>query len=295
MSNKQIFLKGQEALKEAQKKKRSNLPPNQPRTPTKPPLNQINKFLTKTVPPLELLTEGQDFKKWLEEILNNKIENLGQKIDKALVEFSAKVATLERANNKLETELKIVKESYAKLEKDNQNALSERRKMDKAQELLQSRVVLLEEKLEQEESQKRRRNLVFYGIQQRRDENKDEIKETLQKFLKNKMDVDVEIAELRRIGRPNNNTPAPLITTIPNETTRSSILKNGRKLKGTDIFVSPDLSIKTRQNRKILNSLRLETIKERKRAFFRGDFLQIEDKTFGVVDNNITEINQTTE
>jgi len=295
MSNKQIFLKGQEALKEAQKKKRSNLPPNQPRTPTKPPLNQINKFLTKTVPPLELLTEGQDFKKWLEEILNNKIENLGQKIDKALVEFSAKVATLERANNKLETELKIVKESYAKLEKDNQNALSERRKMDKAQELLQSRVVLLEEKLEQEESQKRRRNLVFYGIQQRRDENKDEIKETLQKFLKNKMDVDVEIAELRRIGRPNNNTPAPLITTIPNETTRSSILKNGRKLKGTDIFVSPDLSIKTRQNRKILNSLRLEAIKERKRAFFRGDFLQIEDKTFGVVDNNITEINQTTE
>lgn len=76
---------------------------------------------------------------------------------------------------------------------------------------------------------------------------------------------------------------------------RSSILKNGRKLKGTDIFVSPDLSIKTRQNRKILNSLRLEAIKERKRAFFRGDFLQIEDKTFGVVDNNITEINQTTE
>ena len=109
---------------------------------------------------------------------------------------------------------------------------------------LQSRVSGLEEKCDDLEQYSRRNIVRIRGIPERRDEDTDEM---VKELAAQKLEVKVgysDIVRSHRIGRKNDDkaTPRDIIVSFTSHNTKTAIMRNGRKLKGTKIFINEDLT-----------------------------------------------------
>ena len=193
--------------------------------------------------------------KELEEIKNNMISR--EDFEKAISNFNKKI-------KKMENEITNVKEELAevKLERDD----------------LKSTVLEIRGRIEIEEKQKKRKNIIIHGLNTPETSNlEEEVKEVV-----NKLKIKIDIKNIKKIGSTNN---GPICVRIPSEADRVKVFKNCFKLKEFKISITPDYTKKTMADRKILNIKRLELIQKGKAPKLKNDKLFCEKECYAVNNN----------
>lgn len=103
----------------------------------------------------------------------------------------------------------------------------------------------LSEKQKQEfwENAGKRRNFIFYGVDQPKNETKEQLRKHVMSILNNRMQVDVaeqEIDDIQRLGHVCGHR-RPVRVNCTTEWRRNSVMKRDYTLKGTTIFIEPDM------------------------------------------------------
>ena len=129
-----------------------------------------------------------------------------------------------------------------------------------------------EEMEESLEKFKRRKNLVIYGMLEKKGENEKEKYEAdcmnIKKLLR-ELNMDIKHFEISRIGKQNiKGKPRPIRIELNKESEKYEILRNAAKLRFTEneefkkVIINTDMSLKEREFQKLLR----EELKERRQA-----------------------------
>lgn len=182
-----------------------------------------------------------------------------------------------RLDEKLNQQTKLITESVTK---NVMEAMDERIKtvMEENSEL-KSKISKLEQKLNTMEKEKRKHNLVFFGIEENEKseaELVDLIKETV---IETGMHLDCqEISNVFRIGKKNDNKNRPILVSLTSTWKKHLILKN-KALLPPGIYIKEDYPKEVLEKRK---QLQLQVEEERKRgniAFVKYDKLIVKKPT----------------
>lgn len=119
---------------------------------------------------------------------------------------------------------------------------------------LQEVVSALELKVDDLENRSRRCNLIIYGIPENQNEDNSTLEETVtETVFKEKLEIDgVGIERIHRLGKPAANKTRPIILKLHDFRDKTRVFKNCHKLKGTDLSVSEDFSVRVRDIRRNL-------------------------------------------
>lgn len=123
---------------------------------------------------------------------------------------------------------------------------SENRELKKEIKNLNAQNKLVWSRLNDLENRNRRNNLIFKGLKYRENDNAIDI---VKNFCVNNLGARSEIGINRAHPLGKNKIDAPLIAHFPNDCDINFVLKNTKKLKGTNIFVHRDFCIDTRKKR----------------------------------------------
>lgn len=85
---------------------------------------------------------------------------------------------------------------------------------------------------------------------------------------------------IHRIGRPTKGKSRPVILKLFDFNVKENILRNARKLKGTTISISEDLSIHIRQKRKLLWNSAKEDRDKGEKVVLRFDKLIVGNSSY---------------
>ena len=112
-------------------------------------------------------------------------------------------------------------------------------------------------KLTNLEDRSRRNNLRIDGISESRNETWEECEEEIQKVFNEKLgvkNVQIERAHRSKRSKSNNNSEKPrtIVCKLLNYKQKEEILRNTKKLKGSNIFINEDFCYETMQYRKKL-------------------------------------------
>ena len=137
------------------------------------------------------------------------------------------------------------------------------------------------DKLVELEDPSRRNNLQIGGIEESPDETWGTCENKIKDVIKEKLDIetDVELDRCHRMGKKRGNRPRTLICRFTKFKDKQCVLSNGRKLKGTNIYIHEDFSQDTMELRKSL----WEQVLEYRR---QGKFAYLNSRSIVVKDNN---------
>ncbi|XP_052738586.1 uncharacterized protein LOC128198269 [Bicyclus anynana] len=117
---------------------------------------------------------------------------------------------------------------------------------------LKLQVQSLDDKIKLMDEQKRRNNIIFFGIKE--EQHRESPMETIINLLGKNMNIHINSTEINnayRLGKKENNTPRPILVTFTTFWRRNEVLKNKKKL-GLGTYVKEDLSKETLEMRKQL-------------------------------------------
>lgn len=154
-------------------------------------------------------------------------------------------------------------EKFKMLEEQNQN--------------LQAEVSELKGKIKELETQKKKNNLLFFGIK----EGSAEEEKNIVKFMKEKINThlsldiqEYEVDKAHRIGQKTNSGLRPILISLTSNWKRNLILKNKKKLP-EGIYIKEDFTKETLEIRKSLQPKLEEERKKGNIAYLRGEKLII--------------------
>ena len=175
-----------------------------------------------------------------------------KEIEKKVMNMQAVLATAELERKvmaekiiNLESKNKLVNENVQKMEGEVAAG------MEKAKEEVKD-----EMKDEMEKREKKKSNIVVYGLKESEEEDGKKRQEEDMKMMKEMATViDVKIqGEIKgsfRVGKKEGDRPRPLVVTIEDEETREGFLANARRMAGKDtwkkVFVGNDLTWRQRE------------------------------------------------
>ncbi|XP_049520556.1 uncharacterized protein LOC125944250 isoform X2 [Dermacentor silvarum] len=111
----------------------------------------------------------------------------------------------------------------------------------------------LQKKTNDLENRSRRKNLVFYGVDDKPSESWDESEATVKKICKTSLGIELRSLErAHRLGRYNENRKRPIIVKFSLYKERQVVLLNAKKFKNSLYSVGEDYSSETRNTRKKL-------------------------------------------
>ncbi|UYV61671.1 hypothetical protein LAZ67_1005810 [Cordylochernes scorpioides] len=145
----------------------------------------------------------------------------------------------------------------------------------------------LEDQLEYLDAKNRERNLIFYGIEQ---DNNEDCRERIRKVIEENMQTKEKI-NITRCHRLSRKPGAPILIEVPEQNDRSTLFKAAFNLRGTKISLSKDYSMKTREQRRVLNVKRKELVERGTLAKLRDNKLIINDIAYKVCDGQIVDAN----
>jgi hypothetical protein len=217
--------------------------------------------------------QNEELKNWLKEFLNERMDNLENRLLGILDQLKGRIVHLEDNKEKTDKELKVLQAQNASLQEEAKAAKVKLSQVEKSVEVL--------------ENQMKRKNIVIHGLKATKDVDKS-VEAT--KFLSNKLGLNIKVKNGHRLGKAIN---APLKITISDENERKSVFQNCYKLKGTQIKITPDYSSQTRQKRQLLNTKRLELIANNEGGDIpklRGDKLFSGEIVYAVEDDKVVEM-----
>ncbi|XP_039290960.1 uncharacterized protein LOC120352785 [Nilaparvata lugens] len=131
------------------------------------------------------------------------------------------------------------------------------------------------EKISRLEKKVRERNIVIHGL---KNDNTSDLKSLVIELIRGKLDVRIENWEVdfvRRIGKNEDNTARPIVLALTTLSKKTEVLKNSKKLKGSNISVSEDYPEDVQQIRKSLRNDLVTARKEGKYAVIKYDKLVV--------------------
>lgn len=170
------------------------------------------------------------------EISNNDLYNL-------LIETQKQNANLySELFQEIKEDIKSLKEEISKevsqLKTENKNLKEENKQ-------LRDRLATTERKL-------KKYNLIVYGVPGEENETFDKVVD----IINTKINVTCSnhnIKDIYRIGQPSIDKPRPVVVELISYRLKTDILANAKKLKGSGIFISHDLTPEDYEKRKLLN------------------------------------------
>lgn len=133
--------------------------------------------------------------------------------------------------------------------------MREIKEMKEENKNLRERVVKQEERIQHLEREVRKKNLIIKGIVDGEGEDENETRDKIVAVVqKIGVDIDVkgDVDEVRRIGKYRPQQKRPILVKLTKESTRRTVLKNAKKLKGTDIWIDEDYPREVQEERRRL-------------------------------------------
>ncbi|KAI5703466.1 hypothetical protein M8J75_012003 [Diaphorina citri] len=147
--------------------------------------------------------------------------------------------TLETILARFDESNRMMKEEF---EKTNTNI---DRKLDiigKRLDVVENKVETNTKKVEMYEKEKRKRNVLIFGMEQEVDENYVSLEEKVRNMIREKMEISIlstEIDSIRRFGKTQNNK-RPIIMALTTWKRKMELLTNGKKLKNSGYSIKED-------------------------------------------------------
>lgn len=221
------------------------------------------------------MLESQDraFKTALEVVVKQMTDRMNQLENKATeltvsLEFSQReIDDLKSSKKECEKELK---DANVKIE----NLLVQ---LDSTNE----KVKQLHDKVNYQEDYSRRNNIRIYGIEEQgSSETWEQTAAAVTSLLEQKMELPgMELERAHRVGERRDGKPRPIIARFSRYREREAVMRNVKKLKGTNIYVNEDLCPESQSIKMSQMPLLKQARAQGKVAFFRHTKLIIREKT----------------
>lgn len=189
---------------------------------------------------------------------------------------------LEKFKSEIKSDMeRIVRDEIGKLnirgELDEQNA--------KIAELVKENSELkkkLDNQQQAWEANKRRNNLVFYGIGESQKEDFNAVKTAIIDLCNNVLKIELKEDDLNYIYRLGVVTgrPRPVLVSFVSNIKKACVLNNSNKLKGTRIYISQDMDESRRRRRLLLRRIRDYVKSIGKNCFIRGEGIIMDEKIY---------------
>ncbi|KAK3853938.1 hypothetical protein Pcinc_039550 [Petrolisthes cinctipes] len=168
--------------------------------------------------------------------------------------------------------------------KDLQNEVKELRKLQSESvapnDVLKSQVKDLEHRLNYQEDYSRRNNLRISGIVEKPGETWEETAISVSKLIEEKLQLPaVKLERAHRTGPVSSSRPRIVTARFEKFHEREAVMRNARKLKGSNIYIDEDLCPTSQEIRKSQIPLMKKARAEGKIAFFKHTRLIIKDKS----------------
>lgn len=217
------------------------------------------------------------FKSFVDTLMNNfsrRLDDLSREIQgiKCSLEYTQK--DVDDVQNKLknvsnvESEISSVKKELKSVSNVEAEISSMKKEIEDNQD-----------KLDYLENQSRRSNVRISGIDEQPNESWDDTEVKVKEVLE-KMDIpseDVDIERAHRTGRPNQRA-RQIVVKFLRYKDRENVLKSGKKLKGTGIYVNEDLSSRVIKRRYEQQDKLMEARRAGKIAYFNVDRLIVKNR-----------------
>lgn len=212
-----------------------------------------------------LMQQREDFTSLINTIMksfNDRFDNLQATVVelKVALEYSQKdIDELKTAQSEQENNMKS-HDNEVVLIKDHLNSLTN--------------------KLDYIENQTRRNNVIFDGVPESTKETWKESEEKILNVLKSNMGFteDPSIERAHRVGTAKPNKSRPVVVKFASFKDREAVLQNGKKLKGSTIYVREDLSEMVLERRRSQMDQLKEARAHGKIAYFNFDRLVIKQR-----------------
>lgn len=130
------------------------------------------------------------------------------------------------------------------------------------------------------EKERRKRNVILFGLDQERDENFKSLEEKVLQIIQDKMNITIhsmEVDSIKRFGKPTNTNKRPIMITLTTWKRKMEIITNGRKLKGTGLVVKEDFPPQVQEEKKKLYT-EMKTLRNQgKRVYIKHNKLVVSE------------------
>lgn len=204
--------------------------------------------------------------------ISEKLSKMNEKMDRLCNDVSNIRAWQTHVDQKMESlnhENKQLNEAVGSLVDQNERLLRDNKEMAN--------------KLVDYEARSRRNNLIFRGIKKETDKESWEQSENLvREILRDKLEMDSGKIEINRAHRLGGNA---IIVNFLKYKDREQIMKNKKKLDGTQVYITEDHPYEIRQRRKKLMELTEGCRNEGKSVFLRYDKVVINGRVYKLSDD----------
>lgn len=180
-------------------------------------------------------------------------------IKKLFLEIKEDIGTIKKEIKSNNDEIKLLKDEIKLMKEERQQE-----KEDMEQKLEQA-----ENKIERLEKSRIRNNLVITGI-----EIAESVKGVIQNFIEDNMNVRANIKQAYKIGEKKYKME------MTEWEDKKTVLKEKRKLKGNDIYIDSEMTLKEQQVQKILRDIARREKDEEKKVKVSYQKMEINGKVF---------------
>ena len=179
--------------------------------------------------------------------------------------------------DELKTDMKEIKESYDSMKSDVEDMKEAMAELATENTYLKTQLGDLARKTDDLECRSKRNNIILHGLPRSDDETPQDCEDTVRELLTDKLEMaeDVQFDRVHRLsGKPN----SPIVARCSFYKHREKILKERNKLKGSNIFIGEDFSLRVREIRKKLIPHLKTARNQGKRATMVYDHLLIDGR-----------------
>lgn len=217
--------------------------------------------------------------------MEKKLDMMCESFNKKFDSLSDQIKNMDVKLKKLDQLEKVIEQSNTNTEKIHalEFEIEELKEIISKQDAEHFKIVsILKENQGNLENYQRRNNIVIVGIEEKENENWTETENLVIDFLKQKLNVEVQIERAHRLGtRSDKYKSRPIIVLLSSFKYKARIFQNIRMLKGSGCYINEDFSLKTREERaKLIRYAKVTYPKEKFRL--QVNRLTIKGKTFEV-------------
>ena len=191
------------------------------------------------------------------------------------------------SNEKIVTELRQLKGTVSQLVGRIDYMESEVASVKNELYRLQDYTGFLEDKLDDLENRSRRQNIVIRGVHEDEKESWEQTEKKVRDVISERLNISVTeqmVERAHRTGKRNPGRDRPIVCKLLSDKTKSEILKNCKKLRGSKIFIEQDYSYRVRAERQKLKVHMTEARKKGHYAYLHFRYLNIDGKNFSLND-----------
>ena len=184
--------------------------------------------------------------------LKNEIVNLKKLLTADIALIKEEVKTVKKDVDDLKLSVEHVDEVNCKKMKKIESDFKS--KIEETNTSLEKKIQEIQNKQNEIEDRARRNNIRVDGLAEEDGETWEDSKNKVSTFVKEKMGLDIDIQRAHRVGRSDdeNDRPRTIVAYLLKYTDKERLLRNGKVLKGTGVYINEDYCKETMLKRKKL-------------------------------------------